>query len=76
MRTECTTKQEWGGKPEDFAYVKVSRDLGYLNFFLKNIIVGPYESETPPPLAQMVMTQSTSISELLVRHMAPPGGQI
>ena len=58
------------------SYVKVSRDLDYLNFFLKKIIVGPYESETPPPLAQMVLTQCTSISELLVHHVAPPGGQI
>ena len=39
-------------------------------------IVGPQEGETPPPLAQMVLTQYTSISELLVHHMAPPGGQI
>ena len=46
------------------------------DFFLKKIIVVPQEVETPPPLAQMVLTQCTSISELLVHHMAPPGGQI
>ena len=57
-------------------YVKVSRDLDYLNFFLKKIIVGHHEGEIPPPLAQMVLTQCTSISELLVHHVAPPGGQI
>ena len=37
-------------------YVKVSRDLDYLNFFLKKIIVGHHEGEIPPPLAQMVLT--------------------
>ena len=46
------------------------------DFFSEKIIVGPQEGETPPPLAQMVLTQCTSISELLVHHMAPPGGQI
>ena len=39
-------------------------------------IVGPQEGESPPPLAQMVLTQCISISELLVYHRAPPGGQI
>ena len=37
-------------------------------FFVK--ILGPYEGEIPPPLAQMVLTQCISISELLVHHMA------
>ena len=59
-----------------FDYVKVSRDLDYLNFFLKKIIVGHYEGEILPPLAQMVLTLCTSISELLVHPVAPPGGQI
>ena len=45
-------------------------------FFSEFFFVGPQEGETPPPLAQMVLTQCTSISELLVHHMAPPGGQI
>ena len=40
----------------------------------EKIIVGAHESETPPPLAQMVLTQCTSISELLVHYMAPPRG--
>ena len=57
-------------------YVKVSRDLEYLIFFSEKIIVGPHVGEIPPPLAQMVLTQCTSISELLVHHVAPPGGQI
>ena len=48
----------------------------YGDFFSEEIIVGPQEVETPPPLAQMVLTQCTSISELLVHHVAPPGGQI
>ena len=46
------------------------------DFFSEKIIVGPQEGEIPPPLAQMVLTQCISISELLVHHMAPPGGQI
>ena len=46
------------------------------DFFSEKIIVGPHEGVTPPPLAQMVLTQCASISELLVHHMAPPGGQI
>ena len=46
------------------------------DFFSEKIIVGPQEVETPPLLAQMVLTQCISISELLVHHMAPPGGQI
>ena len=58
------------------AYVKVSRDLEYLIFFSEKIIVGPHEDEIPSPLAQMVLTQCTSIPELLFHHMAPPGGQI
>ena len=33
--------------------------------FSEKIIVGPQEGEIPPPLAQMVLTQCTSISELL-----------
>ena len=45
-------------------------------FFLTKIIVGPHEGVTPPSLAQMVLTQCASISELLVHHRAPPGGQI
>ena len=48
----------------------------YGDFFSKKIIVGPHEGEIPPPLAQMVLTQRISISELFVHHMAPPGGQI
>ena len=46
------------------------------DFFSEKIIVRPYEGETLPPLAQMVLTQCTSVSELLVHHMAPHGGQI
>ena len=46
------------------------------DFFSEKIIVGPQEGEIPPPLAQMVLTQCISISELLVYHRAPPGGQI
>ena len=46
------------------------------DFFSEKIIVGPHEGEIPPPLAQMVLTQYTSIPELLVHHTAPPGGQI
>ena len=46
------------------------------DFFLKTNILGPQDGETPPPLAQMVVIQCTSISELLVHHIAPPGGQI
>ena len=60
----------------EIIYVKVSRDLEYLIFFSEKIIVGPHEGEIPSPLAQMVLTQCTSIPELLVHHMAPPGGQI
>ena len=45
-------------------------------FFSEKIIVGLQEGEIPPPLAQMVLTQCISISELLVYHRAPPGGQI
>ena len=45
-------------------------------FFAEQIIVGPHEGETLPLLAQMVLTQCTSISELLVHPVAPPGGQI
>ena len=48
----------------------------YGDFFSEKIIVGPQEGETLPSLAQMVLTQCTSISELLVHHVAPPGGQI
>ena len=54
----------------------MSRDLEYLIFFSEKIIVRPHEGEIPSPLAQMVLTQCTSIPELLVHHMAPPGGQI
>ena len=61
--------------PAILAYVKVSRDLDYL-IFSEKIIVGHYEGEILPPLVQMVLTQCISISELLVHHMAPPGGQI
>ena len=46
------------------------------DFFSEKIILGPQEGEIPPPLAQMVLTQCISISELLVYHRAPPGGQI
>ena len=46
------------------------------DFFSEKIIVGPHEDEIPSPLAQMVLTQCTSIPELLFHHMAPPGGQI
>ena len=46
------------------------------DFFSEKIIVGPHEGEIPPPLAQMVLTQCTSIPELLVHRMSPPGGQI
>ena len=46
------------------------------DFFSEKIIEGPQEGEISPPFAQMVLTQCISISELLVYHRAPPGGQI
>ena len=46
------------------------------DFFSEKIIVGLQEGEILPPFAQMVLTQCISISELLVYHRAPPGGQI
>ena len=58
------------------SYDQVTNNLENMIFFSEKIIVGPHEGEIPPPLAQMVLTQCISISELLVHHMAPPGGQI
>ena len=60
-----------------FAFIRSSDKL-FRNhdFFSEKIIVGPQEGEISPPLAQMVLTQCISISELLVYHRAPPGGQI
>ena len=57
-------------------YDQVTNYIENMIFFSEKIIVGLNEGVTPPPLAQMVLTQYTSISELLVHHMAPPGGQI
>ena len=57
-------------------YDQVTNYLETMIFFSEKIIVGPQEGEIPPPLAQMVVTQCISISELLVYHRAPPGGQI
>ena len=69
-----------GGVVEVFKYFHYvgSSDKLFRNhdFFSEKIIVGPQEGEIPPPLAQMVLTQCISISELLVYHRAPPGGQI
>ena len=58
-----------------FEYDQVTNYLENM-IFSEKIIGGPHEGVTPPPLAQMVLTQCASISELLVHHMAPPGGQI
>ena len=61
-----------------YAYCVRSSDKLFRNhvFFSEKIIVGPQEGEISPPLAQMVLTQCISISELLVYRRAPPGGQI
>ena len=47
-------------------YDQVTNYLETIIFFSEKIIVGPQEGEIPPPLAQMVLTQCISISELLV----------
>ena len=51
-------------------YDQVTNYLENMIFFPEKIIVGPQEGETPPPLAEMVLTQCTSISELLGHQCA------
>ena len=46
------------------------------DFFSEKIIVGPHGVPDPPSLAQMTFTQCTSMSELKIDSVAPPGGQI
>ena len=42
----------------------------------EQIIVGPHGVPDPPSLAQMTLTQCTSMSELIFDSGAHPGGQI
>ena len=46
------------------------------DFFSEKIIVGPHGVPDPPSLAQMTISQCTSMSELKIDPGAPPGGQI
>ena len=44
---------------------------------LSEKIISPHTGpQIPPTLAQITLTHSTSMSELLADHNAPPGGQI
>ena len=44
---------------------------------LSEKLISPHTGpQIPPTLAQITLTHSTSMSELLADHIAPPGGQI
>ena len=47
-----------------------------VDYFSEKIIAGPHGVPDPPSLAQMALTQCTSMSELKFDSAAPPGGQI
>ena len=53
-----------------------SRSMWTSGFFSKQNIVGSHGVPDPPSLAQMTFTQCTSMSELKIDSVAPPGGQI
>ena len=59
-----------------YVYVSVHNQLYMVMFCLKKLISPHTGLQIPPTLAQITLTHSTSMSELLADHIAPPGGQI
>ena len=57
-------------------YVWVNSRSNMPMFCPKKLISPHTGPQIPPTLAQITLTHSTSMSELLADHIAPPGGQI